>query len=63
MPEQSPLYIAFASANAALEYQSHHGGWVFVPSEAAGATWFDGSAFTAGSVMRHFAAQGSGKLY
>jgi hypothetical protein len=63
IPEQSPLYIGFASASAALEHQSQNGGWIFVPDDSAGATWFDGSAFTAGSVLRHFAARGSGKLY
>ncbi len=63
IPAQDPLYIGFASACAALAYKENGaGGWVFVPDERAGAIWFDGSYFTVGAVMRHHAANGSGKV-
>lgn len=61
IPEQMPLYIGFASATAALAHREGAGGWVFVPENAAGAVWFD-LQFTAGAVMRHHAAKGSGRL-
>lgn len=62
IPEQSPLYIGFASAAAAMAYKQGAGGWIFVPDNAAGAVWFDAAYFTAGAVMRHPAAKGSGRL-
>jgi hypothetical protein len=62
IPEQSPLYIGFAHASAAIEHKASHGGWLFIPDNAAGAVWFDGATFTAGAVMRHHAAKGNGRL-
>ena len=61
IPEQFLLYIGFASASAAIAHRQGAGGWIFVPDSAAGAVWFD-LQFTAGAVMRHHAAKGSGRL-
>lgn len=62
IPEQSPLYIGFAHASAGIEHKALHGGWLFIPDNAAGSVWFDGAYFTASAVMRHPAAKGSGRL-
>ena len=62
IPEQSPLYIGFSSAGAALAHREGAGGWIFVPDNTAGAIWFDAAYFTASAVMRHPAAKASGRL-
>lgn len=62
IPEQSPLYIGFAHASAALAHKEGAGGWIFVPDNAAGAVWFDAAYFTPSAIMRHPAAKGSGRL-
>lgn len=60
--EQKPMYIGFASAAAALAHREGAGGWIFVPDNAAGGIWFDGSIFTPSAILRHPAANGSGRL-
>ncbi len=61
IPAIEPLYIGFASAGAALDHRAQAGGWIFVSNDSAGAVWF-APQFTAGAVMRHHAAKGSGRL-
>ena len=56
-----PEFIGFASAQAAIDHREGAGGWIFIPDNAAGAVWFSLN-FTAGAVMRHHAAKGSGQL-
>ena len=57
-----PEFIGFVSAQAAIDHRREGaGGWIFIPDNAAGAVWFSLN-FTAGAVMRHHAAKGSGRL-
>ena len=56
-----PEFIGFASAQAAIDHREGVGGWVFISDNAAGAVWFSLN-FTAGAVLRHYAAKGSGRL-
>jgi len=63
IPEQKPILARFADFPSAFSHKSAFGGWLFVSDFAAGAVWFDASAFTATGVMLHPIVRGqSGKL-
>lgn len=63
IPEQEPILITFATAQAALAHKEQHGGWVFVPDECSNATWFDAEVLTPTGIMRHPVTRGqSGRL-
>jgi hypothetical protein len=53
IPEQTPLLMVFATAQAALAHKAAAGGWVFVPDDFSNSTWFDAAVFTASHIMRH----------
>lgn len=62
IPPVPVMLIQFATAQAALDHKAAHGGWIFIRDDSSRATWFDASWFTPSAILRHPAAQGSGRL-
>jgi hypothetical protein len=63
IPEQMPLLMVFATAQAALAHKAAAGGWVFVPDDCSNSTWFDAAYFTPTPIMLHPMTRGkNGRL-